>query len=241
MPSTAAPSRNVTVPVGTPPGDVTVAVNVTDWPSMDGFRLDTIAVAVPAGFTVRPVVAPLNRCMAVAEKFASMVDTARRRRGHRHLAGRSAGRRRRQDAARRREPGAGQGDRSGRARRRPAALRIGHRDRHGRRLAHDDGVRAEGDRGGGRAAGDREAERLAGRLRRARGRIGDLRREREVPRGRRSSGDHSSRRERQPRRQSASRGQASRSAAPCRRRPEASCCRECRPGRREASFRPASG
>ncbi len=73
VPSVAAPSRNVTVPVGTPPGDVTVAVKVTNWPSMDGFRLDAIAVVVPAGFTVRPVESPLKRCMAVAEKFAAMV------------------------------------------------------------------------------------------------------------------------------------------------------------------------
>ena len=31
-----APSRNVTVPVGVPDVDVTVAVNVTDWPKVDG-------------------------------------------------------------------------------------------------------------------------------------------------------------------------------------------------------------
>jgi len=35
--SGVAPSMNVTVPVGVPAPDVTVAVNVTDWPNTDGF------------------------------------------------------------------------------------------------------------------------------------------------------------------------------------------------------------
>ena len=48
------PSLNVTLPVGVPaPGatDATVAVNVTDCPKLDGFRLDVSVVAVFALFT----------------------------------------------------------------------------------------------------------------------------------------------------------------------------------------------
>src|SRR5438093_9233709 len=40
VPSVVAPSLNVTVPVGTPPAEVTVAVNVTDPPGTEGFVLD---------------------------------------------------------------------------------------------------------------------------------------------------------------------------------------------------------
>jgi len=51
----AVPSLNVTEPVGTPlPGDTadTVAVNVTDWLAVDGFRLEIRAAAVLALLTV---------------------------------------------------------------------------------------------------------------------------------------------------------------------------------------------
>ena len=48
-----APSLNVTVPVGTPvPCGVTVAVKVTGWLEMLGFRLDASAVVVAALLTV---------------------------------------------------------------------------------------------------------------------------------------------------------------------------------------------
>ena len=45
--STVAPSENWTVPAvtGAPPA-VTVAVNVTDWPTVDGLTLDARAVVV---------------------------------------------------------------------------------------------------------------------------------------------------------------------------------------------------
>jgi hypothetical protein len=43
---------NCTVPVGVPPLLVTVAVNVTDWPTVDGFTDDVTAVVVLTGFTV---------------------------------------------------------------------------------------------------------------------------------------------------------------------------------------------
>jgi hypothetical protein len=43
-----APSRNVTVPVGVPPDDVTVAVKVTDWPDVDGLMELANAVEVLA-------------------------------------------------------------------------------------------------------------------------------------------------------------------------------------------------
>jgi hypothetical protein len=48
-----APSTvNCTVPVGVPALLVTVAVNVTDWPTVDGFADDVTAVVVLTGFTV---------------------------------------------------------------------------------------------------------------------------------------------------------------------------------------------
>ena len=40
VPIVVAPSRKVTVPVGVPPGPVTVAVKVTDWPKVEGFGVD---------------------------------------------------------------------------------------------------------------------------------------------------------------------------------------------------------
>jgi len=52
VPRLLAPSKNCTVPVGVAP--LTVAVNVTDWPSVDGFCDDVSAVVVapaPAEFT----------------------------------------------------------------------------------------------------------------------------------------------------------------------------------------------
>ena len=192
VPRVAAPSLKVTVPVGTPTVDVTVAVNVTDWPTHDGFRLETRAVPVAAGLTTRPLVAPLNTWTEVAEKFAPMTSVPPRRRSHRHRAGRGAGHRRRQHAARCGEPGTGQGDGAGRGGRSSAPLRVGHRHRDGGRLAEDDRIGPEGDRRLGRAGGHREAEGLRRLLRRPRGRVRDLCREREASRCRRGSRDDSS-------------------------------------------------
>jgi hypothetical protein len=41
-----APSVNFTLPVGTPPLEVTVAVNVTDWPMPDGLGEEVAVVVV---------------------------------------------------------------------------------------------------------------------------------------------------------------------------------------------------
>jgi hypothetical protein len=50
---TTVPPLNVTVPLGVPSNSpVTVAVNITDWVAMDGFRLEAKAVLVLARFTV---------------------------------------------------------------------------------------------------------------------------------------------------------------------------------------------
>src|SRR5205823_1060109 len=58
---------NVAVPVGVPAADVTVAVNVTDWPTPDGLRLDvrlvvvraaTVWVTVPDVLAANPVAPP---------------------------------------------------------------------------------------------------------------------------------------------------------------------------------------
>jgi len=52
MPSTVAPSRNVTVPVGTPVADVTVALRATACPVVEGFGVEVkvvVVVGVAAG------------------------------------------------------------------------------------------------------------------------------------------------------------------------------------------------
>ena len=54
VPRIVDPSSNVTVPVGVPePGDVTVAVNVTDYPKTDGFAPEANAVEVVASMAVK--------------------------------------------------------------------------------------------------------------------------------------------------------------------------------------------
>ena len=47
-PSVVAPSRNVTVPVGTPAPDVTVELSVTACPTVEGFGVDVRLVDVAA-------------------------------------------------------------------------------------------------------------------------------------------------------------------------------------------------
>lgn len=51
LPSVAAPSVNVTVPVGVPDADATCAVSVTDWPTTDGLfdaaRVVAVGVIAP--------------------------------------------------------------------------------------------------------------------------------------------------------------------------------------------------
>lgn len=51
-PSNVAPSKKLTVPVGVPPVEATVAVNVTLSLNEDGFGADASVVVVVAGFTV---------------------------------------------------------------------------------------------------------------------------------------------------------------------------------------------
>src|SRR5207247_9079441 len=48
VPSTVAPSRNVTVPVGTPVAEVTVALSVTACPVVEGFGVEVRVVVVAA-------------------------------------------------------------------------------------------------------------------------------------------------------------------------------------------------
>ena len=52
VPSTFVPFLKVTFPVGTPFEELTVAVNVMDWPNVEGFKLETSAVVVGTPFTV---------------------------------------------------------------------------------------------------------------------------------------------------------------------------------------------
>ena len=52
VPSVVVPSLKVTVPVGVPPVEVTVAVKVTAAPKVDGFRDEASEVELLACFTV---------------------------------------------------------------------------------------------------------------------------------------------------------------------------------------------
>ena len=52
MPRVVAPSLNVTVPEGIPSPSVTVAVKVTDWPKVDGFKEEATPVVVAPLLTV---------------------------------------------------------------------------------------------------------------------------------------------------------------------------------------------
>ena len=52
VPSVSEPFLNVTVPVGVPALDVTVAVNFTEAPKVDGFSEEVTEVEVVAGLTV---------------------------------------------------------------------------------------------------------------------------------------------------------------------------------------------
>ena len=56
-PKVAVPFLNVTVPVGVPTPELTVAVNVTACPNVDGFNDEVTFVEVGAGLTVW-VIAP---------------------------------------------------------------------------------------------------------------------------------------------------------------------------------------
>jgi hypothetical protein len=51
VPRVVLPSVKVTVPVGVPPAEVIVAVNVTDCPLTEGLREEVTVVLVPAWFT----------------------------------------------------------------------------------------------------------------------------------------------------------------------------------------------
>jgi len=52
VPRLVVPSRNVTVPVGMPAGELTVAVKVTGWPKTLGFTEEIDVTVVAALFTV---------------------------------------------------------------------------------------------------------------------------------------------------------------------------------------------
>ena len=62
VPSVVAPSRNVTVPPGVPPVPVTVAVNVTDWPTAEGLTEEVNAVELAT---------PLTTCETTEEVLAA--------------------------------------------------------------------------------------------------------------------------------------------------------------------------
>src|SRR6266567_3955376 len=64
VPSVAAPSLNVTVPVGTPAPDVTVELSVTVWPTVEGFGEEVRLVLESPAFTV---------CVRTADVLAANV------------------------------------------------------------------------------------------------------------------------------------------------------------------------
>lgn len=59
VPRVVAPSLNVTVPVGTPPLDVTAAVKVTDWLNTEGLADELTVVVVAKVFCTVCTVLPL--------------------------------------------------------------------------------------------------------------------------------------------------------------------------------------
>src|SRR5262249_4814771 len=63
----------VTVPVGVPAPEVTVAVNVTDWPTTDGFWLDVRPVVVAAPITTWSAVLDVLAAKPVAPPAAATV------------------------------------------------------------------------------------------------------------------------------------------------------------------------
>src|SRR5208283_2416832 len=65
---------NATVPVGENP--LTVAVNVTDWPDKDGFRLETIVVVEVAGVPVPLTVSACVPMLSVTLIVLLLVPTA---------------------------------------------------------------------------------------------------------------------------------------------------------------------
>src|SRR2546428_14153245 len=84
VPSTVAPSRNVTVPVGTPAAEVTVAFRVTACPVVEGFGVEVrvVVVAAAAGaFTIWVTAAEVLAAKAALRSEDGGVGRERRARG----------------------------------------------------------------------------------------------------------------------------------------------------------------
>jgi len=65
LPSVVAPSKKLTEPVGIvvlPAGPVTVAVNITDWPKVDGFSDETSTVVDAAVVAGTPIPCTYTGC-----------------------------------------------------------------------------------------------------------------------------------------------------------------------------------
>ena len=72
-PSVVAPSMNATLPAGVPPDEVTVAVNVTVSPVLDGFFDEARAVDVGTGVVTVPHDANLNDAIRVFHAVGCVV------------------------------------------------------------------------------------------------------------------------------------------------------------------------
>jgi hypothetical protein len=75
VPRTVAPSRNVTVPVGVPDAaDVTVVVNVTDWPKVEGLRDETTVVVDGAGLTLWLWIAEVEPLKLASDPYTAVIE-----------------------------------------------------------------------------------------------------------------------------------------------------------------------
>ncbi len=68
--STVAPSRNCTVPVA---AGFTVAVKVTDWPTVDGFTLET-NVNAAVSFTVWMMAAEVDAALFASPLYTAVME-----------------------------------------------------------------------------------------------------------------------------------------------------------------------
>ena len=74
VPSVLEPFLKVTVPVGVPPLDVTVAVNFTDAPKVEGFREEATVVELVACLTVCVSTAEVLPVMSVLPPYTAVIE-----------------------------------------------------------------------------------------------------------------------------------------------------------------------
>ena len=78
VPSVVLPTLKLTVPVGVPPFNevtVTIAVNVTSWPTLDGFGAELSKVAVVPLSTVCVSVADVLPAYCTSPPYTALIDS----------------------------------------------------------------------------------------------------------------------------------------------------------------------